>query len=695
MAYKTPTDLDDKYYDDFDDNKNFVQILFNPGRPVQARELTQLQSILQNQISKFSDSIYQDGAIVFGCKVNLFTYGFLRVKASTILNSIGAQALTLAGQKDDAACREIFFKSQNNKIIGKTFVPIVGTIGTTDYTSRSIISALDDDFQIEIEDILPATSTDDIILIYRFIKGSTSHIKNFLINAATTLKLQEVTSTNYSTLSAINRGVVNTNPITFEITPSIYKNNDKTSFSNILVENVEDLKTVNVTSGIVYKDGKFVNVEESNIILYKLSETSGLQITTEYTQSFSWKLFGNVTLTTVDGATSGYGRKLFGYPTKSVGFLFDYQYITSTEDTSLNDNASGFTNARAPGADRLKFDISIEQYDVNISAPTFPSNYNEVIRVRGGIIDKITTNIEKQYSEILKLFAKRTFDESGSYTVTPFKLTMKEHLRYNYFNLVVNADFVPGNFPEIGDLVYAALDNTDSVLSTNLIFDSETETGTLKKANFYTTRRIGEIVDVGTRSILIKQLTPQSWSSLNDGDNITKKSANGDEEITFELSSTPEYRDGNDGVYTVYDTPAGDADKFVISISGGKAYVNGFEYETELPNNIEANKARGPDHLKSTTTTIFCPLENTIIVEAANTIFNTEVSGFHNKIIDICADAVGLNFLSNQSDTASGEILDWVPFYEGVSVNTSSSDTIVSYLNKQSVIFITDENAPL
>ena len=692
MAYKTPTDLDDKYYDDFDDNKNFVQILFNPGRPVQARELTQLQSIIQNQISKFSDSIYQDGAIVFGCKVNLFTYGFLRVKASTILNSIAAQALTLAGQKDDAACREIFFKSQNNKIIGKTFVPITGTIGTTDYTSRSIISALDDDFQIEIEDILPATSTDDIILIYRFIKGSTSHIKNFFIDEATTLKLQEVTSSNYSTLSAINRGVVNTNPITFEITPSIYKNNDKTSFSNILVENVEDLKTVNVTSGIVYKDGKFVNVEESSRILYKLSETSGLQITTEYTQSLSWKLFGNVTLTSVEGDQSGYGRKLFGYPTKSVGFLFDYQYITSTEDTSLNDNASGFTNARAPGADRLKFDISVEQYDVNISAPTFPSNYNEVIRVRGGIIDKITTNMEKQYSEILKLFAKRTFDESGSYTVTPFKLTMKEHLRYSYFNLTVQSAFSP--FPEIGDLVYATSDNTDSALSTYLLFDSQTETGLFKKADKYPTRRIGEIVDVGTRSILIKQLTPQSWSNLINEDFITTKSANGSAAITYQLSTTPEYRDGNDGVYTMYDTPAGDDDKFVISISGGKAYVNGFEYETELVNNIETNKARGPDHLKDSTTTIFCPLENTIIVEADDGIFESGVSGFHNKIIDICVAAVNLTFLSNQSDTASGEILDWAPFYEGVSINTLSSDIIVSHLNKQSVIFITDENAP-
>ena len=38
------------YYDDFNSAKNYNKILFKPGVPVQARELTQVQSILQNQI---------------------------------------------------------------------------------------------------------------------------------------------------------------------------------------------------------------------------------------------------------------------------------------------------------------------------------------------------------------------------------------------------------------------------------------------------------------------------------------------------------------------------------------------------------------------------------------------------------------------------------------------------------------------
>jgi len=38
----------DPYYDDFDENKNFHRVLFKPAVAVQARELTQLQTILQN-----------------------------------------------------------------------------------------------------------------------------------------------------------------------------------------------------------------------------------------------------------------------------------------------------------------------------------------------------------------------------------------------------------------------------------------------------------------------------------------------------------------------------------------------------------------------------------------------------------------------------------------------------------------------
>ena len=61
------------YYDDFSEEKNYHKILFKPGVPVQARELTQSQSILQNQVKRIGDYLFVDGDKVTGSKpsVNL------------------------------------------------------------------------------------------------------------------------------------------------------------------------------------------------------------------------------------------------------------------------------------------------------------------------------------------------------------------------------------------------------------------------------------------------------------------------------------------------------------------------------------------------------------------------------------------------------------------------------------------------
>jgi len=57
------------YYDDFDPTKNFHRILFKPGAAVQARELTQSQTILQNQVSSFASAIFSQNTPVAGGQV--------------------------------------------------------------------------------------------------------------------------------------------------------------------------------------------------------------------------------------------------------------------------------------------------------------------------------------------------------------------------------------------------------------------------------------------------------------------------------------------------------------------------------------------------------------------------------------------------------------------------------------------------
>ena len=63
MTQKTDLNIN-PYYDDFDSEKNFYKVLFKPGYPIQARELTTLQSILQDQVKSFGSHIFKEGSVV-------------------------------------------------------------------------------------------------------------------------------------------------------------------------------------------------------------------------------------------------------------------------------------------------------------------------------------------------------------------------------------------------------------------------------------------------------------------------------------------------------------------------------------------------------------------------------------------------------------------------------------------------------
>jgi len=55
------------YFDDYSpETKDFLRVLFRPGYAVQARELNQLQAILQEQVTRFGNSIYQEGSPIVG-----------------------------------------------------------------------------------------------------------------------------------------------------------------------------------------------------------------------------------------------------------------------------------------------------------------------------------------------------------------------------------------------------------------------------------------------------------------------------------------------------------------------------------------------------------------------------------------------------------------------------------------------------
>jgi len=76
--------FDTVYKDDFIDSDNYYRILFNSGKKLQARELTQSQTIIQNQIKRFGSNIFKDNSLVKGGEADIDNaYEFIRLNVAT------------------------------------------------------------------------------------------------------------------------------------------------------------------------------------------------------------------------------------------------------------------------------------------------------------------------------------------------------------------------------------------------------------------------------------------------------------------------------------------------------------------------------------------------------------------------------------------------------------------------------------
>lgn len=91
------------YKDDYADSDNYYRILFNAGRALQARELTQLQTIIQSEITRFADNVFQqDGVPVNAGGVSINnSYPFIKIsndQNNSFDNVASLKGVTLTGQ---------------------------------------------------------------------------------------------------------------------------------------------------------------------------------------------------------------------------------------------------------------------------------------------------------------------------------------------------------------------------------------------------------------------------------------------------------------------------------------------------------------------------------------------------------------------------------------------------------------------
>jgi len=329
MPQKTNLNIS-PYYDDFDKAKNYYRALFKPGFPVQARELTGLQSILQNQIESFGSHIFKDGSMVIPGGITYdSTYFSCKVNADHLGIDVSIYLDALISNNDGTGTK---IKGQNSLITARI-----------------------------VNYILPPTEgVDDIVIFVKYVEADKDNVSQAFPDDEILILEENVT----------------------------YGNTTLTSGSSILTL-ISDTacKTgtaVGIERGVYYLRGTFVDVSKDLVIL----------------EPFSNK------------------------PSYRVGFDVNEEIVTAADDPSLNDNAKGFTNYAAPGADRFKISVKLTKKDLlDYSNDT---NFIELLRVRDGEIKKLEDRTV--YNHIRDYFAQRTYDESGDYSIKPFSVSVQNSL---------------------------------------------------------------------------------------------------------------------------------------------------------------------------------------------------------------------------------------------------------------------------
>ena len=314
------------YYDDFDKNDNFNKVLFRPGFAIQARELTTLQSILQDQIESQGSHIFKEGTVVIPGQVSYSN------------NYTTLQLESTFGGEDVVPSQ--FYNATS---------PVTITGSTTGVKAKVI------GFQA-------GTSTTQPILFVQYISVGTDNATNKFNDAENITADTTITHT-----TSYSSGVASA-----------------TTFATSAAQTGSSVK---VESGIYYIRGQFVRCSEETLLLSANSTTESAR----------------------------------------VGFNITETLITPETDTSLTDNATGSANFAAKGAHRLKISLNLASLALTSTADT---SFVELMRINNGVMVSEARNTE--YSVIGETLARRTFDESGDYTIRPFQFEMKESITNEY-----------------------------------------------------------------------------------------------------------------------------------------------------------------------------------------------------------------------------------------------------------------------
>ena len=346
------------YYDDFDSTENHVKTLFRPGFAIQARELTGLQSTLQNQIEKGFSHVFKDGTVIIP-------------GATTYLgNAQAPRYIKVQGNFGGETVNVSQYVNEDN--------PVTLTGATSGVTFR-VIAATE------------ATETDPATLFGVYTSSNLSGSRTFT---------EDVTTISRSALDAAG---FDSFTIGENLSADVAVQHGSTSYQanvpSLITEASEVLRTtksantasttpvtgksviVKQSAGVFFVRGYFVDVEDQTLVVEKYNNNANAR----------------------------------------VGFQVVETIVTPESDTSLSDNATGTSNINAKGAHRLAFTLTLTSKELNSKDD---KDFIEILRVEDGVLQHF--NRDTEYSILEQTLARRTFDESGDYTVRPFTFEMKE-----------------------------------------------------------------------------------------------------------------------------------------------------------------------------------------------------------------------------------------------------------------------------
>jgi len=372
------------YYDDFNSTKNFYRILFKPGTAVQSRELTQLQSILQDQIKKFASHIFVDGSRT--------------LKDSPVAISINRDIRAIKIQPTSAnvyTYLDKYVTGAASNTIGQ--VVAVYPIDTPD---------IGDPATIIIN--LKKTENDGI-----FTGDETIYFYNTLGAAA------NVGATAYSektvggtVASAIANTVDASDEVTLSSTSGTIAEGDK-------VYGQDDLYVIKVISSTVLLLNKNFGSTGSGVNLSFIRQCTSKTLLVSCSSGAYYKngFFIQVANQSI------IPQKYSAYPNKSVILRYNESVQNYRDDSSLLDPSFGSSNYLAPGADRLKITLDIDTVDLTAdNKPDVQDSYIEIARFINGKVNFIESPSSSSYAELGQILADRSYTEVGNFSVSSFSL---------------------------------------------------------------------------------------------------------------------------------------------------------------------------------------------------------------------------------------------------------------------------------